>query len=231
MSDDPVLTQQPGKSIAQKTSNIPASDLDFLTLAKNVSRAWQAKEYNITLVYATYSQFQQKVDLYESILTARIDEGGKRPGITVRLKNLDKKIDDGITYVRDYIAEKYSNQDATSFYAPYGIVKENNSWCIPRDRDNRLKALAMVVNAIAADGFEKKKYGLPFWSDIRDQYAALFEDAGNTDKTIAIKVSDKNVVKNEIKEILNSLISVIKGNFPTTYKSVLRNWGFMKEKY
>jgi hypothetical protein len=33
------------------------------------------------------------------------------------------------------------------------------------------------------------------------------------------------------RKILNSLVLLIHCNYPDTYKSVLREWGFQKEKY
>jgi hypothetical protein len=35
----------------------------------------------------------------------------------------------------------------------------------------------------------------------------------------------------ELRKVLNSLVLLIHCNYPDTYKSVLREWGFQKEKY
>ena len=60
---------------------------------------------------------------------------------------------------------------------------------------------------------------------------SLLTQATATDGTVSIKVSSKNVLKDRVKKTMNCLISVIRGNYPDTYKAELRAWGFQKEKY
>jgi hypothetical protein len=38
-------------------------------------------------------------------------------------------------------------------------------------------------------------------------------------------------MRTSILKTNNALIHVLKGNFPDTWKSVIREWGFQKEKY
>lgn len=80
-------------------------------------------------------------------------------------------------------------------------------------------------------GFDGKEYGAAFWTPIQTQYATLLGQATATDGTVSTKVSSKNSLKDTLKKTMNCLISVIKGNYPDTYKAELRAWGFQKEKY
>ena len=80
-------------------------------------------------------------------------------------------------------------------------------------------------------GFDGKEYGAAFWTPIQIQYASLLTQAIAMDGAVSTKVSSKNTLKDAVRKTLNSLIFVIKGNFPDTYKAELRAWGFQKEKY
>ena len=55
--------------------------------------------------------------------------------------------------------------------------------------------------------------------------------AQHTDSSVSNIVGDKRQLKAELRKVLNSLVLLIHCNYPDTYKSVLREWGFQKEKY
>ncbi|MCA6421730.1 MAG: hypothetical protein IM568_02795 [Flavobacterium sp.] len=88
-----------------------------------------------------------------------------------------------------------------------------------------------MLGAIAANGFNDITYGKDFWLDIQSKFNELLSAASDTDSIVSNKVGDKNALKIEIKKALNSIVLVIKGNYPDTYKQELRAWGFQKEKY
>jgi hypothetical protein len=141
---------------------------------------------------------------------------------------LDKSIDNALVYVKGYLLDKYKKENDKSYYAAFGIEKGAR---YPRDQNSRSAALKLTIEAIAANGFGTKEFGTAFWTGIKTQYDALLTTASNTDSTVSTKVGDKNALKVELKKALNSIILVIKGNYPDTYKQELRNWGFQKEKY
>ena len=55
--------------------------------------------------------------------------------------------------------------------------------------------------------------------------------ATTVDGSVSKKVGDKNELRKTILKTHNALINVLKANYPDTYKSVIREWGFQKEKY
>jgi hypothetical protein len=81
------------------------------------------------------------------------------------------------------------------------------------------------------EGFDTQKYGLAFWTEISTRYNDFLALSTATDGTVSSGVSNKNQLKKDLKKALNSLVLVIKGNFPDTYQAELRSWGFQKEKY
>lgn len=221
------LSPEPKEKVSR--GNIPASDIDLLTTAKNVTEKWRNTPA-ITLIWTNADNLVQKTAEYEQILTARISEGSRRPEVTKKLKNLDKQIDLGIGFIKDYLKELYHNDDK-SHYSQYGIIKTGNKYILPADRDNRISALALILEALDRDRLRDRAYGSAYWENIRNQYLPLKQEAADMDESVAGKVSDKNVLRDELRKHLFALVNVLKANYPDTYKSEMRVWGFQKEKY
>jgi hypothetical protein len=213
-----------------KKSNVPAADIDFGNLGNTVSKNWNASPW-LTIKWITAAEFATTTANYYSTLDTRLKKGGSRPQVTKAIKVVEKKIDEGVLNVKNYIVEKYKKDNAKSYYASFGIIQNGTNFSLPKDQDGRSKALELLVESIDKNGFGDKQYGSTFWAGIQKEYDALLEDASTTDSTISNKVGDKNTLKKEIKKALNSIIQIIRGNYPDTYKTELRNWGFQKEKY
>jgi len=88
-----------------------------------------------------------------------------------------------------------------------------------------------LLKSIQAGGYKNKKYGKAYFTLLIAEYKTLFASAGTSDSNVLTKVSDKNVLRKEIVIVPAALILVLKGIYPDTHKSVLRSWGFHKEKY
>jgi hypothetical protein len=228
---DEITENTPGLEPKSKGSkgNIPAADIDLLTTTKSVVEKWRHTP-EITLIWTNADNLVRKTSDYEQILTSRISEGSRRPVVTNQLKNLDKQIDVGIGFIKDYLKELY-NKDDQSHYSQYGLNKTGNKYIIPADRDNRTSALNLILEALDRDKLKERTYGTAYWENIRDQYLPLKQEAAGMDESVAGKVSEKNVLKEEIKKHLVAIINVLKANYPDTYKSEMRAWGFQKEKY
>ncbi len=211
-------------------SNVPVADLDFGKVAKDVADKWTTTPV-ITLLWTTAAAFSADAVAYNKELSKRMQVGSTRPQITQALSELDNQIDDGLSYVKGYITEKYKKESAASYYPAFGIVHKSNKYIIPTDRNSRSAAMTMMLEALVVHGFDAKEYGTDFWTPIKSKYDDLLNQATSTDGTVSTKVSSKNTLKASLKVTMNSLINVLKGNYPDTYKSELRAWGFQKEKY
>lgn len=213
-----------------KTSALPASDVDFMDVAKAVALTWAANP-GITLVWKKAPDFNKEVMAYAEALGSRQESGSKRPSLTQTLQQLDKKIDEAVTEVKLYIAKKFKKANATAQFARYGIVKENTAYVLSRDRNNRNSSLKLMADAIQADGFAGEEYGKDFWAAMQTDYAAALQLASNTTGDISGKVATKNQQKQAIKKVMKSLRLVLEGNYPDTYPEVYRLWGWKKESY
>ena len=214
-------------------SNIPTGDMDFGTVANDAIAMWKTENW-LTLKYITQAQAQEKVNMYNSIIDNRKDDGGDRPQYTVALKSINSEIDASIKYIKGYLQEEHGEEGKAvvqSYYPAFGIVKVRDAFEIPKDASRRKVALGLMLTAIKNNNFEDRKYGSVYWTDLKDRYDNLVQTSRTLDGTISDNVGDKNVLKEELHEVLISLINVITGNYPKTYHEQLRKWGFQKEKY
>jgi len=217
-----------GKTI--KTTALPQSDVDFMDVAKTVGQSWAANPA-ITLLWKTALDFNNDVLAYAAALNSRLSTGSNRPSLTQTLNQLDKKIDAAVTEVKVYIAKKFKTPNAQAQFPRYGIVKENRSYVISHDRNNRNNSFTLMLAAILADGFDKEEYGTTFWTAIQNEYAAALEQASNTTGDISGKVATKNQQKQALKKVMSALMFILRGNYPDTYPEMYRQWGWKKESY
>ena len=224
-------TSTPAKGEPAKTGNIPRADVDFGNVATEVNTKWGSIMPVITLLWKSQPTFAGEVLLYNTTVTERKTTGGSRKPLNQQLNTLHNEIDTRTENVKGYLEEKYGKTDSVAYYAVFGIVKQNDVYKLPQDRNERITALQLMTDGCTTEGFITQTYGTTYWAAVKTNYEAFVNAIGATDSKITGKVSTKNTLKKEIKKTLNALINVLKGNYPDTWKQELRVWGFQKEKY
>ena len=228
---DPIVeTNRSITSSKKNVKNLPISDVDFLVVAKTVETAWLANP-NFQLIWINVSDYSLLLTSYETTYNARKQSGGLRPQYTRQLKELDKEMDKSLSFIKNYLADKFGKDNAISYYAEFGIEKSKKGYTLPQDRNSRNTALSMLLTGIDTHNFTTMTYGKSYWQPIVTQYSQLLLQSQQTDSSISQNVGNKNYVKEQIREVLDALVLLIKANYPNTYKNELRNWGFQKEKY
>lgn len=213
-----------------RTETVPTADIDLGAVVSSVAAKWQANPW-LTLLWLKVAEFVADATSYNAILEQRLNKGAARPQTGNALQNLEKQMDQVMTYVKGYILNKYKKGNEKSYYASFGFVHQVDHYEFPTDRNRRVASLKLMVDAIKLHGFEDQEYGLDYWTTILTDYEALVNQSNSVDGEISVKVGDKNVLKKDLKKALSALVGVIKSNYPDTYKQVLRDWGFQKEKY
>ncbi len=210
--------------------SLPAADIDFMDVSKGVAATWLVNP-DITLLWKKSVDFDKEVQDYAASLGSRLSMGSVRPGQSQTLKQLDKRVNDAVTEVKVYIEKKYKKANAQPQFARFGLVRENTTWCISKDRNNRKAAFELMIAAIATDGFGAEEYGTAFWTALQTDYSTALAAASNTTGDVSEKVATKNQQKLAIKKVLTNLLFVLRGNYPDTYKEMYRKWGWKKESY
>jgi hypothetical protein len=219
-----------GGGSPQKTAGVPVKDADFKNVALAIANTWDATP-GITLVWINAPQFRNLVTNYGTDLSERLSSGGDRPSQTFNLNQLDNLSNEAVKELRVYIQNKYKTTGAEAQYARYGIVKENRSWGLPKDRNKRVESVNLTIYALNKDGFGDLEYGTQFWTDIQHGYVIGLKNANANDSIISGKVSSKNELKKIIQKTMIALRYVIRGNYPDTYAAEFRKWGWQKEDY
>ena len=222
-----ILIKEPVILKPKQKAATPSADLDFANVAQLVATKWNENPW-LTLLHTTPEQFKTKVDAFQTTLSEKIQTKSTRSQTTVALRQLYSAIDDATVYVKIYIVEKYKKENLKSYYAAFGIKKDGR---LPRGKNNRLAALQLTIDAIAANSFDAKEFGTVFWTDLKNQFETQLNKASSTDSIVSNKVGEKNVLKKDLKVVVNAIIHAIKANYPHNFKEELRNWGFQKEKY
>jgi len=220
--------EQPGPT--KSTGNIPNPDADFADLNIYVAQKWEDNA-DLMLKWITQTVYKTKAEAFSAMVKQRKTVGGGRQSLTQELKQLDAEIDRNIAYVKNSLKEKYGKTEAFAYYPQFGIEHVRQFYLLPRDRNQRKLSLELLKNALIAHGIDGQKYGSAYWNPICQRYNELMTQAQHTDSTVSNIVGDKRQLKAELRKVLNSLVLLIHCNYPDTYKSVLREWGFQKEKY
>jgi len=214
----------------KRTRYNPDKDSDLNTLGDITAGTWLSHP-EFTLIWITPAQHKTNVTNYAAALNLKKSTGGGRMEVTQKFGDLDDKIEEGIRRIKNFLVYKYQKALAQSYFPQFGIVHKGNSYFLPKDRDTRKDALPLIIEAIGVHGFTDAEYGLTFWQAANVTYKTLSGQASSIDGAVSEKVSDKNELRKTIVKTHNALIKLLQANYPDTYKSVIREWGFQKEKY
>jgi hypothetical protein len=86
----------------------------------------------------------------------------------------------------------------------------------------------MVIKGIADDGFGTKEYGTAFWTQLEADYKVALKQSTDNQQAISGIVGQKDVLKAEVKKVLQALLHLLEGNYPDTYESVALEWGYKR---
>jgi hypothetical protein len=214
----------------KKTPVIPTSSVNFLSLAEAVSNKW-TNSPSLTMQWISSADFANMVTQFKTSLNSRIEAGNNRKPQTQILKNLDVEVAEAVEDLKVAIQYKFGKKDAQSYYPMFGIVKQKSAYRLPNDRNERIKSLESLVSNMSNYKIKVTGYPDAFFQNALSQYKSLMNEVQNQDGTISSQVGNMGELREKITTVLNSLIHIIKGNYPYTYQNELRSWGFQKEKY
>lgn len=219
----------PADGPVRRRSMVPQADMDLRDVAMKVSAAW--KSTALTLAYTTPDAFEQTVVDFAVMIDERMNLDASRRPLTGELTEMDAAINNHLSNVKAYIAEQFGKDRAQDYYPEFGILKIGKTYQLPIDRNERLTSLERLVSALTKYSLVNQRYGVNFWKEVQARYSQLLYQAGSTDSRRSARVKDKNELKRDLKKTLQSLVLLVQANYPDTWKSVLRQWGFQKEKY
>ena len=215
--------------VPRKVRSTPTSDDEKLAVLTDLIPLWD--DTKLPLAWMPKTELVELAESYTQFLATRNTKGASRGAITSGLRKLDDEIDVNIEYVKNRLAERLgSKQEAVHRYREFGIKKEK-SYKLPLARDHRVQAFPMLIAALTEYNFLDTSYGIDYWTDIYNRYKELQGSARTTDGTVSGKVGSLKEVRSRVNLFNKCFILLIKGNYPTEWKTKLREFGFHKEKY
>jgi len=228
-TEKPKLIEQFEEKAIRRKSNKPMTDNDILAVLESLIPKWN--ESKITVAWMLKSELEQLFTDYKSVSFNRRTSGASRGGTTDEIGLLDKEIDVAIEHVKNRLSERLkSKRSAIARYPELGIEK-GRKYALPEKREDRLKAFPILIESLKAYNFLDTEFNLKYWEEVYVRYETLAKQARSTAGNVSMKVGTLNQYRAETRKFFNSFISIIRGNFPDTWRNELRNYGFQKEKY
>ena len=208
---------------------VPKSDIDLIVVLESVSQSYAT--CGTMLPWISGPQAMQLAANYRAELEVRLTEGGRRQPITQDLKNAEALQNKHLSNLKGYLREAFGAENMKSHFAEIGLTKNSESYRFPVDKESRLQSLRKVVETLSTHGMITQAYGLAFWTDRYNDYAAIVSQARAKDSLVSSKVSAKNMLREEAELFLGAMVDFVNALYPREAQSKLREWGFQKEKY
>jgi len=222
----------PMKPLASKIVSIkPRTDVDRIRVGMECANAWEAS--GLELLWLTVADFRILLDKYSSTQLTKVGVSGKRTSRSADLSKLIRELQASIEHVKNHIFRITGNRkDSYSRFGEFGI---NNTpgkpYKLPTDTDQFRVALDAVISGLQTYNIQDDLYGIDYWTTQRDLYNDLYSQITSSTGEVTLAVGDKSVLRNEVDEAFDAILSLIKANYPKTWENVARNWGFQKERY
>ncbi|GAB3870924.1 hypothetical protein GCM10028824_20130 [Hymenobacter segetis] len=212
------------------TPTIPNALRGQADLALRLKDAWP-KTPELAFIWTTAAEYGPKAEAFEAAVTAREEAGLLRPQVSGDLHALDAKMEDGLNYLKGYIAEKFTKARAKEHYAQFGIVTYRDSYVLPADQGERLKALDKLLKALKDAGFDGRDYGTAFWKPIREGYAIATGQATSTAQGVTKTIADRESLHDYVLEVLQAMLSLLDAQYrdPRERAAKRRELGYLDE--
>lgn len=209
---------------------IPNSNIEIANLAIEVSASWKAHPL-LTLIWKKQADFEKEAGDFLKAVQVRNTAGGDISPNADSLEDLDDDIDDAIPFIKSYLESKYGKKTSIAHYASFGIEHNKRGYDYPDDRQSRNESLRLTIDAVHENGFDDNQYGNTFWTDIKTRYEVALKASTLGVEVVSSKVSTVNTARQNIRKVLRSILLIIEANYPDTFKSERRTWGFLKESH
>ena len=215
--------------VGSSKPTLPTAKADLMSVANSVKPYWEASGF--VLVFATPADLQAAVDAVQQADSLKAQAIAGRRVESQKLRKLNAETDAAVSTLKVFLKALYKEDYASRTYA-FGLeYSTKNGYVLPGGMNERLEAMQRLVKAIADNNLNVPGYEAGYWQDMLDKLKQSVEQS----RTYAKEVTRQVIVKKEktdfIKQVLRSLVLMVKANYPKEYKQVLRTWGILKETF
>lgn len=214
---------------SKKVANMPTRMAELLAVATRVYESWD--ETKLPLLWCTRTEFKGYIDEMAKQLASGKSAGATRRQITKELRDTNARINAAAGDLKRLLFIKYKS-DYKVYMADAGIKTVGKNYSFPKNQQERILALDMACSFVERNpALTTPELNLTHWQEMRADYIAHVNSAVNKDSSVTESSIKKSKYKENIVKTLNSIIWLIRANYPDSYQQEIRRWGFHKEKY
>ncbi|MBF9224010.1 hypothetical protein [Hymenobacter ruricola] len=225
------------KKKGRATRFLPTTEVGITALATAVAPAYAAgaaANAALGLMWMPPATFTAlAAELATHLDTANVTKADVSPNAEA-IDRLDAEINQRLGNVRTYLEAQYEDADDATVrgYLPaLGFRLQHGSYVFPKGQQDRLNALTTLLTGLAKHGLKTKKYGLAYWTAMRDDYRTALATAGNAAGAVSTVVDTKNELLDQVTEVLRAIYYLLRAQYPKTWKAKLRAYGYQEEGY
>ena len=208
---------------------IPPNEKDLLGLGNRVLGS--LVEDPMDIKWISFEDIEINIKNYSNFFVSTSETSDSLVSVNSEKNRLAADMSKNSKYLKLYIAEFIDEDNKYDYYPEFGLVHKDNKYNWPTDAEGIRVSVNKVVKAIVKYKLDDRKYGLTYWTEIRDKYIAL-DDLTNGEKGgNSLGRSDKNVERALLEKILRSIINGQKCFTPDDWEAQLRNRGFLRERF
>jgi hypothetical protein len=222
-------TEDETKAVTVKrTPNIPGDENKLyyllLTIAERIRLSTMPTSYiDLVAFVALIVSLKKEIDITDACKT-------KKSNLAHKINKIITECNSKIGNLKGFLWYVYGKEESVTFYQQIGLVKTSSgSYLLPTNRKAILASLASIQNALTIHGYVDKNDSLAAWQERHDNFKLYVDEYNDNSGTYSLASERKKAVRLQINKALRSIINGIKSNYPDSYASVMRDYGFQKE--
>ncbi|POY34774.1 hypothetical protein C3K47_18750 [Solitalea longa] len=193
------------------------TSFEFIQTLKSVCTAWKNSPNYIVFRTSSY-EFEKEIARYEHVH----NNENELVKIGSRIKTLENEIHGALSHVKRYVRELYGADNIQSRFNEFGIIKSENRYILPRNREGRILSLISLIEALEKHQLQNKKHGIHFWETLLAEYDVLLRRFAVLSYRFSV---EKKTSRSRLLQTLTNLIYLIRAQHPENYYSILKIWG------
>jgi len=210
-------------------ATIPHREVDFISVAKNVQKYWSVSD--LKLGWTNADELLVKINDLDALSSQAIDiKAGRRP-VSREIEVLRNETKSHLSAVRTAVKMKLGEENYDVYLPQLGFIHSSRGYAFPKNAESIMVSLNSLIKGLSDLELSPYLYDEAYWQAMLEKFKTNIESSRKMAAEISALVSQKLELKSEIRKILNSVVLLLRANYPDSYKHVLRSWEVQKERF
>jgi len=208
----------------------PLTDMERDNLGQIIKLVWP--EYpELTSQSLPMAEFIADIDNFHTVFINKDVLSSNANYDSIELNTILDEANRNITFVKDYLKERYGIENFRLKFPKFGIIKtSNNSYALPRNFSDISTRMEMLINAMEEEQFTTQTYGLAYWQNLYDRILELQRKTQRNTGKKSMVVNDKATLRSRVDRGFRILKKIIEGNYYDNPVPVLIAFGYMRKR-